>query len=62
MDRDWIEGGAKTLDERVMDLLGHIFGETMLRIDGKTDQADGRFQHTVGGPEDILREVERRMP
>jgi uncharacterized protein YjbJ (UPF0337 family) len=62
MDRDWIEDASKTLDGRAMALLGHIFGGTRLRIDGKVDQPEGGFRHTLGGPEDILREVERRMP
>ena len=37
-----------------MDLLGHIFGETRLHIDGRADRAEGGLRRTLGSPEDSL--------
>jgi uncharacterized protein YjbJ (UPF0337 family) len=62
MDRDRIEGGAKTLGGRVKEFFGRMFGDTKLRTEGKMDQAEGRIQNTVGGLKDSLRDDGRRNP
>lgn len=49
MDRDRIEGGAKTLGGRVKEFFGRMFGDSKLEAEGKMDQAEGRIQNTVGG-------------
>ncbi len=62
MDRDRIEGSFKTFGGRVKDFFGRMFSDTKLRTEGKTDQAEGRIQNTVGGMKDSLREDGRRGP
>jgi uncharacterized protein YjbJ (UPF0337 family) len=60
MDRDRIEGGAKTLGGRVKEFFGRMFGDTKLRAEGKMDQTEGRVQNTVGGLKDSLRDEDKR--
>jgi uncharacterized protein YjbJ (UPF0337 family) len=60
MDRDRIEGSAKTLGGRVKDFFGRMFGDNKLRAEGRIDQTEGRIQNTVGGLKDGLRESGRR--
>jgi uncharacterized protein YjbJ (UPF0337 family) len=56
MDRDRVEGSAKTFVGRIKDLLGSLIGDSKLQVEGKIDQAEGRFQNTVGGVKDALRD------
>ncbi|WP_262269086.1 CsbD family protein [Microvirga yunnanensis] len=62
MDRDRIEGGAKTLGGRVKEFFGRILGDTKLRTEGRMDQVEGKIQNTVGGIKDSLRDDGRRGP
>jgi uncharacterized protein YjbJ (UPF0337 family) len=62
MDRDRVEGSARTIGGRVKEFFGRMFGDGKLRAEGKMDQAGGRIQNTVGGLKDSLREDERREP
>ena len=60
MDRDRIEGSARTLGGRVKEFFGRLFGDAKLQAEGKLDQAGGKVQNTVGGLKDSVRDDERR--
>jgi uncharacterized protein YjbJ (UPF0337 family) len=60
MDRDRIEGSAKTVMGRIKAWIGSRLGDGKLEADGRTDQVAGRVQNTVGGVKDALRDDNRR--
>jgi uncharacterized protein YjbJ (UPF0337 family) len=55
MDRDRVEGSARTVTGRVKEFFGRLFGDTKLTTDGQADQVAGKVQNTVGGIKDSLR-------
>jgi uncharacterized protein YjbJ (UPF0337 family) len=55
MDRDRLEGSARTMMGRIKGWLGSVFGDGKLQADGKADELAGRFQNTAGGVKDTLR-------
>jgi uncharacterized protein YjbJ (UPF0337 family) len=60
MDRDRVEGSTKTVVGRIKAWLGSRFGDGKLEAEGRADQVAGRFQNTVGGVKDALRDDKRR--
>jgi uncharacterized protein YjbJ (UPF0337 family) len=55
MDRDRIEGAAKTLGGRIKEFIGRLTGDQKTRVEGKMDQAEGKVQNAAGGIKDSLR-------
>jgi uncharacterized protein YjbJ (UPF0337 family) len=55
MDRDRIEGSAKSIVGRIKSFLGRFLGDDKLKAEGRVDQTEGRVQNTVGGVKDTLR-------
>ena len=60
MDRDRIEGAAKTTMGRIKGFFGRITGDSKMQAESKMDQAEGRAQNTFGGVKDSLREDDKR--
>jgi uncharacterized protein YjbJ (UPF0337 family) len=60
MDRDRIEGGAKTIGGRIKEFFGRLFGDTKMHTEGKMDQAAGKIRNSVGGIKDSIRNDDRR--
>ena len=55
MDRDRVEGSARTVAGRIKSFLGRLLGDEKLKAEGSVDQAAGKVQNTLGGVKDILR-------
>src|SRR5918993_2905409 len=45
MDRDRIEGSAKSIVGRIKSFLGRFLGDDKLRAEGRVDQTEGRVQN-----------------
>ena len=56
MDRDRLEGAARTLAGRIKGWFGSLLGDSKLQARGKADETAGRIQNTVGGVKDTLRD------
>ncbi|MCB8823023.1 CsbD family protein [Microvirga rosea] len=55
MDKDRIEGSAKSVKGSLKEGLGKAVGDTKLETEGKMDKAEGKIQNSVGGLKDSLR-------
>jgi uncharacterized protein YjbJ (UPF0337 family) len=55
MDRDRVEGAAKTVGGRIKSFLGRLFGDEKLKTEGRMDQTEGKVQNVAGGVKDTLR-------
>jgi uncharacterized protein YjbJ (UPF0337 family) len=57
MDKDRVEGAGKNLKGKIKEGFGKATGDAKTEAEGKTDQAEGKVQNTVGGVKDKAREV-----
>ena len=56
MDKDRIAGSAKELKGATKQAVGKMTGDQKLQVEGAHDKADGKFQNTLGGIRDAVRE------
>jgi uncharacterized protein YjbJ (UPF0337 family) len=57
MDKDRVAGSAKQIKGSVKETIGKATGDVKLQSDGRTDKAKGKFQNTVGGVKDAVRDA-----
>jgi uncharacterized protein YjbJ (UPF0337 family) len=57
MDKDRIEGAAKTMKGSVKDAAGKITGDSKMQAEGKADKMEGKVQNAVGGAKDAVRDA-----
>ena len=55
IDKDRVEGSAKTIGGKIKEGIGKLTGDTKTEAEGKGDQVEGKVQNTVGGIKDTLR-------
>ena len=60
MDEDRVEGAARNVGGKIKEGIGRAVGDKKLETDGKTDQAAGKVQNTIGGIKDTFREGNRK--
>jgi uncharacterized protein YjbJ (UPF0337 family) len=60
MDKDRIVGAAKTVAGNIKQAVGKAVGDQKTVADGKTDAAEGKVQHAVGGIKDTIRSVAKK--
>lgn len=56
MDKDRIAGAVKQMKGATKETLGKITGDQKLQVEGAADKAEGKFQNTLGGIRDVVRE------
>lgn len=57
MDKDRVEGSAKTIKGKIKEGVGKLTGDTKTEAEGKADQVEGKVQNTIGGIKDKAREL-----
>ncbi|SMH60148.1 CsbD family protein [Azospirillum agricola] len=57
MDKDRIEGAARTAKGTIKETAGKLMGDTKMEAEGKTEKAAGKVQNTVGGAKDAARDA-----
>ena len=55
MDKDRINGAAKTAKVKIKQAVGKTLGDAKMVADGKSDQIAGKAQNAIGGIKDALR-------
>ena len=55
MDRDRVEGAARTIGGRLKEAFGRLFGDEKTKREGQADQVEGKVQNTIGGIKDEIR-------
>lgn len=57
MDKDRIAGAAKVIKGSTEQAVGKVVGDQKLQVKGAADKAAGKYQNTVGGIRDAVREA-----
>lgn len=57
MDKDRIEGAARSAKGTIKEAAGKVMGDTKMEAEGKADKAAGKIQNTVGGAKDAARDA-----
>jgi len=59
MDKDRIEGAAKTAVGKIKQAVGKIIGDQKTIAEGEAEQKFGRVQNAVGGLKDTIRDIQK---
>ncbi len=57
MDKDRIEGAARTAKGTIKETAGKVLGDRKLQAEGAADKAAGKVQNTIGGAKDAVRDA-----
>lgn len=57
VDKDRIEGAAKTTEGRIKEAVGKLVGDQKLEVEGEAEQAEGKIQNAVGGVKDVVKDA-----
>ena len=59
MDKDRVEGAAKTAGGKIKEAIGKLVGDQKTIAEGQAGQKVGRVQNAVGGLKDTIRDIEK---
>ncbi|MGA2493618.1 MAG: CsbD family protein [Roseiarcus sp.] len=59
MDKDRIDGTAKTAGGNIKEAVGKLIGDQKTVAEGQAKQKVGRVQNAVGGLKDAIRDIEK---
>ena len=59
MDKDRVEGAAKTASGTVKESVGKLTGDQKTIADGQAEQKVGKVQNAVGGLKDAIRDIQK---
>ncbi|WP_042701332.1 CsbD family protein [Azospirillum sp. B506] len=57
MDKDRIEGAARSIKGSIKEAAGKLTGDTKTEAEGRGEKAAGKVQNTVGGAKDAVRDT-----
>jgi uncharacterized protein YjbJ (UPF0337 family) len=61
MDRDRVEGAAKTTGGKMKEVAGKALGDQKMEAEGKVKQTEGKIQNAIGGAKDTIRDASKRQ-
>jgi uncharacterized protein YjbJ (UPF0337 family) len=59
MDKDRVEGAAKTVSGKVKESVGKLVGDQKTVAEGQAEQKVGKVQNAVGGLKDTVRDIQK---
>ena len=59
MDKDRVDGAAKTIGGRAKEAIGKLVGDQKAVADGQAEQKVGKIQNAVGGLKDTIRDISK---
>jgi uncharacterized protein YjbJ (UPF0337 family) len=59
MDKDRVEGAAKTVSGKVKESVGKLTGDEKTVAAGRAEQKVGKVQNAVGGLKDTVRDMQK---
>ena len=57
MDRDRIEGAAKTAGGKIKEVTGKMLGDHKMEAEGHAKKVEGKIQNAMGGAKDAVRDA-----
>lgn len=52
MDKDRVEGAAKTTGGKIKEVAGKALGDQKMEAEGKVKKTEGKIQNAIGGAKD----------
>ena len=59
MDKDRVEGAAKTVSGKVKESVGKLAGDHKTVAEGQAEQKVGKVQNAIGGLKDTIRDIQK---
>ena len=59
MDKDRIDGAAKTVGGKAKEAVGKLTGDQKTVAEGQAEQKVGKVQNAVGGLKDTIRDIQK---
>jgi uncharacterized protein YjbJ (UPF0337 family) len=59
MDKNRVEGAAKTAGGKLKEAVGKLVGDQKTTAEGQAEQKVGRVQNAVGGLKDTIRDIQK---
>ena len=59
MDKDRVDGAAKTVSGKVEESVGKLTGDQKTVAEGRAEQKVGKVQNAVGGLKDTIRDIQK---
>ena len=59
MDKDRVEGAAKTVGGKIKEAVGKVTGDQKTVAEGQAEQKVGKVQNAVGGLKDTIRDIQK---
>ena len=59
MDKDRIDGAAKTVGGKVKEAVGKLTGDQKTVAEGQAEQKVGKVENAVGGLKDTIRDIQK---
>jgi uncharacterized protein YjbJ (UPF0337 family) len=60
MDRDRIEGAAKTTGGTIKEAAGKAIGDQKMEAEGNMKKNEGKIQNAIGGAKDTIRDAAKK--
>lgn len=57
MDKDRVEGAAKTTGGKIKEVAGKALGDQKMEAEGQMKKTEGKIQNAVGGAKDTIRDA-----
>lgn len=61
MDKDRIQGAAKTAGGSIKEATGKALGDQKMQAEGAATKVEGKIQNAVGGAKDAIRDMNKDM-
>jgi uncharacterized protein YjbJ (UPF0337 family) len=59
MDKDRIDGAAKTVGGKAKEAVGKLTGDQKTVAEGQAEQKVGKVQNAIGGLKDTVRDIQK---
>jgi uncharacterized protein YjbJ (UPF0337 family) len=60
MDRDRVEGAAKTAGGKMKETAGKVLGDQKMEAEGQMKKNEGKIQNAIGGAKDAMRDATKQ--
>ncbi len=60
MDKDRVEGAAKTAGGKIKEAAGKALGDQKMEAEGNIKKNEGKIQNAVGGIKDTIRDAQKK--
>ena len=60
MDKDRVEGAAKTAGGKIKEATGKALGDQKMEVEGNMTKNEGKIQNAIGGAKDAIRDAQKK--